>query len=118
PSAQRTAVVTRGARDVDTIPILSVDARRPDGGLITETGNSEWAPALDLSLRPTAAKADSFRVRFADGAATYDRTISRGTYTEGPLVASVNLVPWDSGRGVDLFFSVRCDERLHRKKKG
>jgi len=118
PSAPGTVVVGRGPLDVDTIPILCVDAARPDRGFVTETGDPEWAPTLDFSLRPTTAKGDSFRVRFADGSATYDRTIPRGTYTEGPLLGSVNLVPWDSGRGVDLYFTARCDERLHRKKKG
>ena len=116
PTIPGSAVLSRGPLQVDTIPILCRDTERPDLGFVTEVGDPEWTPAVDLRMEPVAG--DSLRVVFDDGSETYDRTIPLGTPTTGMFYASVNLVPWDTGRGVDMTFAASCTERLARGGDG
>jgi hypothetical protein len=114
PTSEGTAVLTRGPLQVDTVPILCHDADRPDLGFVTDAGDDEWAPEIELSLWPTPNAADSLSMRFDDGDSIYDRTFPLGTPMTGAFVASVNIVSWDPGPGVDLYFSADCSGRLER----
>ena len=108
------AVLTRGPLQVDTIPILCRDAEDPTLGFVTDVADAEWSPDLELSLWPAAGDGESLSLRFDDGAATYDRTFPRGTPMTGSFMAGVNIVSWDPGPGVDLYFSADCSHRLAR----
>lgn len=114
PTIPGTAVVTQGPLTVDTIPILCHNAEQPDQGFMTESSNAEWAPEVDLTLWPTPGASDSLTITFKGADADYDATFTRGTHASGPLLAGVNLVPWDTGRGFDLYFMADCSERLVR----
>lgn len=110
------AVLTRGALQVDTIPILCRDGELPQVGFVTDGADPEWAPELDLSLEPLPG--DSLRVVFDDGRDLYNRILPPGTPMAGSFLASVNLVPWDTGRGVDMTFVASCRERPARTPRG
>ena len=115
PTLEGTAVLTRGPLQVDTIPVLCHDAERPDLGFVTDSNDAEWVPEIALSLWRTPNASDSVSIRFVDGGSTYDRTFPLGPPMTGSFLASVNLVSWDPGPGVDLYFSVDCSERLERE---
>ena len=114
PTIRGTAVLTRGPRQVDTIPVLCHDAADPSTGFITDIGDTEWAPEVDLSLWLTPGSPGSVSVRIDDGEATYDRSFPVGPPMQGGFAASVNIVSWDPGPGVDYYFAVDCSKRLER----
>jgi hypothetical protein len=114
PTIAGSAVLTRGPLQVDTIPILCHDANRPELGFITDVGDIDWAPEIELSLWPTPGTSDHLSIRFDDGEDTYDRTFPLGTPTTGIFSASVNIVSWDPGPGVDLYLGANCSRRLKR----
>ncbi len=115
PTIPGTAVLYRSPVQVDTIPILCYDAERPEVGFETESTDPEWTPTVALTLWPTPGTADSLSIRFDDGTSVVDRTVPRGTPQTGMLSLGVNVVPWDTGRGVDLQIGANCTERLTRE---
>ncbi|MEZ4425775.1 MAG: hypothetical protein R3E98_20440 [Gemmatimonadota bacterium] len=114
PSAPGTAVLYTGPLDADTLPILCVDGARARSGFVTERTSAEWTPTVDLRVAPVAGSADSLFIAYDDGSTVYERTVLYAGSATSRLTASINLVPWDDGRGVDLYFSADCSVRLDR----
>lgn len=114
PTVPGTAVLYSGPLTVDTLPILCHDAERPEVGFLTETDHPEWMPEVALHLWPTPGAADSISVRYIADGDPVDRTFHVGTPQTGTFTAVVNVVPWDTGRGVDVSFTADCSRRLER----
>lgn len=119
PTVPGTAVLYRGPVQADTLPILCAVAGQPRAGFVTEMGSAEWAPSLDLRVFRFAGvpATDSLGMTFEDGGTVYERSLQMADSGEGPLTVAVNLIPWDQGRGVDLYFTADCSTRLPRGKK-
>jgi hypothetical protein len=65
-------------------------------GFLTDSTDAEWVSVLRLSAWPVPSAADSLSIRFDGGDTVVEPTLPTTPQT-GSFVASINLVPWDSG---------------------